>query len=472
MKINKHQNKKTNLLSSIFACIALAFLLSACWSKNISTPYYTQDTAYYCGAASAQMTLDSEKINIYENQMTLYNYIHPHNLCDGWATDPEGLKDVLNRYYPSGHFYIDAANSANDGIKHIAYTIDRYGVPPVSLIYGCGHWVVVRGVYSDKQPRHASGSFSVYGFWVNDPWYGASSLGENKYIDINSWKSDYFTGCDWCARSGKRYISVLDPSPAPSSIKMLLPKAAPRRNSILSVDEVVVNVEDYLEIFMNDDKFSNQFENAPEVIGESTINTPVLVRRSDKRRDAYYIVPLSTNGMTNCAVLIDAYSGGLKEFSFVKKPISYLPKFDVKAAREIFIDNVLTLNIKPESGFDYFHEEEILPALNFDFNVKETIVSQLEFQGRGMSAQKKGGRALVLINDSNLIYQRVDVTRKDIMINNMELIWEPSLENQNQYYPIWEVSGRINSSKQSILGYMDLDGTVYEKKEINMLKGI
>jgi hypothetical protein len=465
MRKQKQTRSRLTLAWLIVTCLATLIILSGCWIKNIDTPYYTQDNSYYCGAASAQMILDSDKIGIYEDQDILYDdYIHPHNACStGWATDPEGLRYVLNLYYPAGYFYVHKPLDADTGIKKIAYTIDKYGVPPASLIYHCGHWVVVRGTYTDVQPTKAIGSFAVYGFFVNDPWYGATSLGENKYIDVNTWKDDYFTGCSgWCAASGTRYISVVDPSPVPP-LELILPKSAARRDIIISESEAKEKVAQYLKILMEYEEFRKNFDVSSDVLQESAINTPILVQRSDKKEDAYYIVSLSQDEMTNGAILIDAYSGQLKELSFVSEPINYVPKFEVDKATSMFKRSVLEIKV----------ESDLLPLLKQEPS-KQSLLKQARMPQPLLNQREKAlpSPTYETTAKTDITYRELDISANDVRVTKMELVWEPGLEAQNPYYPIWEVKGSIGSLKQDrVLGYMDLDGQVFDNKKLMTIKG-
>lgn len=464
MRKQKQTRSRFTLAWLIVSCLVTSIMLSGCWIKNIVTPYYTQDTNYYCGAASAQMILDSDKIGIYEDQDILYDYIHSHNACStGWATDPEGLRAVLNLYYPAGHFFVHKPLDADTGIKKIAYTIDKYGVPPASLIYDCGHWVVVRGTFTDVQPATASGSFAVYGFFVNDPWYGTTSLGENKYIDINTWKDDYFTGCSgWCAASGTRYISVVDPSPVPP-LELILPKPAARRDVIMSESEARKKVAQYLKIFMEYEEFRKNFDVSCDIMQEFGISTPILVQRSDKTEEAYYIVSLLQDEMTNGAVLIDAYSGQLKEFSFVSEPIDYLSKFEVDQATAMFKRSVLEIKVEPE----------LLPLLKQETSTRSLLIQERIPQPLLNQREKAlPSPTFEATAKSDITYRELDISANDVRVTKMELVWEPGPEAQNPYYPIWEVTGSIGSLKQDrVLGYIDLDGQVVDNKELMTIKG-
>ncbi len=411
-------------------------VLAGCWTKNITTPYYTQTTSYYCGAASAQMILNSQNLGIYvASQDTLYNYIHSHNICTGWASDPRGLSDVLNHYgnshTPPAYFVAYTPSSQDDGIKKLAYTIDHYGVPPASLVYGCAHWVVVRGVITDVQPT-SSPSYTIYGFFVNDPWYGTNSLGENKYVTINSWKTDYFTGCEWCGSgTGNKFISVVDPEP-PQAINLQFPKILERRAQIISAREAQDFAAEAMKQFESQKEYQKGFTEPLEVMRASKIGTPVLVKRSDRQQDAYYIVPLMRGNLTSGAILIDGYSGQLLEATYVKKPVEYTARLMPDKARELFRKNIPTLRIRPE----------LLKEIQ--------IPGRISFSSEAQAAEN--------IREMKTI-QQLNIKPSEVNVTSMELVWEPSADSQNPYYPLWRATGTIRNVKEArVIGYMDFKG--------------
>jgi hypothetical protein len=440
--------------------VALAVIVAGCWIKNIDTPYYTQETSYWCGAASAQMVLGSEKIDKYVSQTTLYGYINPRNVCTGWASGPQALADALNHWYPAGHFFVSALSDQDDAVKKIAYTIERYGVPPVSLIYGCGHWVVLRGAYTDVQPTTSS-SYTIHGFWVNDPWYGSTSLGENQYVDVSYWRSSYFTGCDWCAREGTRYISVVDPDPPPT-VQVVYPRVRPRQDRIVGPDRILEYAREYREQFVSLADRDEQFTRAREALERTEMATPILVRRSDRKDAAYYIVPLNRGEKTSAAVLLDAYSGQLLGASYAPRPIRYLADLEQEPARDLFERRLPTLEIRPE----------ILRELE----VEEGTVGELERRPEGMIRREilrpDVLRADILRPDvarelravaEIRTFDRMDIRREQVQVTRLELVWEPSLESQNPYYPLWQVQGRVQDSRESTLAYVNAKGDVFSR---------
>jgi hypothetical protein len=431
----------------ILAFIGITAFVSSCWLKDIDTPYYTQTTSYYCGAASAQMILNSEKLGIYvASQTTLYNYIHSHNnsCSTGWASDPVGLTAVLNHYAnshtPPAYFAVNSPTSQDEANKKLAHTIDRWGVPPASLIYGCGHWVVVRGVFTSAQPISAS-SYSIYGFFVNDPWYGTNTLGENNYIESNTWNTDYFTGCTWCGLTGgARYISVVDPE-APPTVTIIPVKVLQRRQQLISANEAQEFARTAIKQFEEQKEFHQKFAEAVGIMRTSTIGVPNLVQRSDRQKDAYYIVPLTKKGRTAGALLIDGYSGQFKAATYVRRPIDYVRKFRIKDVSSKFKRQILNLKIRPE--------------ILSDLSIRRTVA----VAGAKEAAQLQ-------------TYRQMKLKATDINVERFELVWEPSEESQNPYYPLWKVTGTVKGVREArTLGYLDFKGRAFhEIQKIEKLK--
>jgi hypothetical protein len=380
--------------------IALVLLVTGCWLKNIDTPYYTQDTNYYCGAASAQMVLDSDNLGIYVSpQSDIYNYIHSHNICGGWASDPEGLKDALNHYAAGAAWFNWYAPTDQDaGNNKMAQTIDQFDVPPIALIYGSAHWVVVRGVYTSAQPT-TSPAYDIYAFYVNDPWYGATTLGENRYIDVRTWNDDIFTGGSWCGAPGSpRYISVVDPDP-PTRAKISYPALLERRPDVFKLGEIQERTANFFEKILASKPLAEHYD--PETLKKlslATIGEPKLVKRLDRKRDAYYTVPLiaqdgQKGSLVQGAILFDAYSGQFKEMSVVADAVPYLMVDNREYALKIF-------------------------------------------------------------------YKAFDMRSKGVeKVTSFELVWMPSQQSKSPFHPIWEAKGMTKySDKPVVLAYMDQAG--------------
>src|SRR5579859_6276361 len=123
------------------------------WTTDLGIGYHQQDTDYYCGAAVAQMILDSIGAGLLD-QNALYASNHSHNTQSGWSTDPDGLHYTLNDLKPASfdnYFVTYRSDSEIDGSQKIVYTLWHYGVSTGTLVLGCGHWIAVRGVSTDVE---------------------------------------------------------------------------------------------------------------------------------------------------------------------------------------------------------------------------------------------------------------------------------------------------------------------------------
>jgi hypothetical protein len=117
------------------------------YQENLQVAYHQQDTEYYCGAASAQMVLDSIGTGLL-GQGGLYTDNHNHSrdesqLTDAWgnpilwATAPDGLEWTLNDREPGGYTFVAYALSSEDTIsRKIAWPIEHYSVAPCALVMG------------------------------------------------------------------------------------------------------------------------------------------------------------------------------------------------------------------------------------------------------------------------------------------------------------------------------------------------
>ena len=444
------------------ALVAIVLFAAACWVKYIDIPYYTQETSYWCGAASAQMVLDGDPMNKFVSQTTLYNYINPRNVCTSWASGPQGLTDALNHYKPSGYYFeVTALSDQDEAVKKLAYTLDQYGVPPISLIYGCAHWVVVRGVITDVQPT-ANPSYTIYGFWVNDPWYGSTSLGESEYIDISDWKSSYYTGCTWCARTGSRYISVVDPDPPPE-VQIIYPEVRQRRDNPLEKREILELATEYRLQFRSEPHSREQFSKANEALDGTQLGEPLFVRRTDREQSGYFIVPMNRGELTSGAMRLDAYSGQLLGVTHTRRPIRYEADLRQDPARDLFKRKLPTLEVRPE----------VLKKVRPD--LERTSMSA------ALRPIRSPVRQPVVRPDTTRMskvrefptFDRLEIGAQDLRITRMELVWQPSDESQNPYYPLWSVEGTVRGLDRSqVLGYVNPKGDVLSRlTPVSPLKG-
>jgi len=296
------------------------------WMKHTGCRYHTQDTGYYCGAASAMMILAEIGVPYSAlDQDDLYTSNHDHNAkTTGWATDPYGLKYTLNDRRPSSAYYfvVHKPTSEVQGTRDIVYTLHKYNVSPAVLVYGCMHWIVIPGVQTDVEPVPGT-TYTVEGFWIHNPVYYASSpppphnatdgcgsggaLGNsNDFVTYAGWQSTYFTGCNYDDPAGSpQYISVCDPDVRDIELPLR------REKKFLADGRKLIDPKRSIE-FANrglDEYRLREDKRVAEIFEKSKPGKAQPVARLDRPNTYYYLAPWETAEGTTALVQVDARFG-------------------------------------------------------------------------------------------------------------------------------------------------------------------
>lgn len=309
------------------------------WMIHTGSRYHTQDTGYYCGAASAMMILAEIGVS-YNNldQDDLYTDIHNNNAqTSGWASDPYGVRHVLIDRRPSGFvntFVVHKPLSEVEGTRDIVYTLHKYEVSPAVLVYNCRHWLVVPGVETDVEPVSGA-SYTVQGFWLHNPVHYSSSpppphnatdncgtggsLGvSNEFVTYANWQSLYFTGCDYDDPSGNsQFISVCDPDVRDINLPLR------REKKYLSDGKRILNPDQAIKLCEQGLDDYNLFESkrTSEVLRGSKPIKPLLVQRLDRLNSYYYIIPRETSNGVVAFTQIDARFGLFQGLRLLERPL-------------------------------------------------------------------------------------------------------------------------------------------------------
>lgn len=384
------------------------------WIKNTGCKYHTQDTSYYCGAATAMMVLAEIGVPYGSlDQDDLYTSNHDHNVKAGWATDPEGLKYTMIHRKPASFtntFVIYRAASEAEGSRKILDTLRTYGVSPIVLVYGCAHWIAVVGVQTNVNP--ATGPYTIDGFWVNnsvhednEPHSGSDVCGtggshgvENQWVSYNSWKNTYLTGCNYDSPTGAlQYISVCDPStpkidlPTQKEIVRYFPgeRIAPGKEILVALQKEIKRMS------LFDTK-----QLSPLKRGEFA--SPLLVRRMDMRRTYYYLAPCIEAGHVIGYAQVDALFGNLEGMVTLQKPAPMVVTDPLKLVKSL-------------------HRRKI------------ELLSE------------KG---------------RIRLNAKDLKVSST-LVWKPCRQAYSPHLPFW----RINAG--SFIFYQRIDGPIFSQLTLN-----
>ena len=404
-------------------------------SNNV--PYHQQDTDYYCGAACAQMVLESLGAGILD-QDDLYAENHSHNQKDptvNWATPPDGLTMTLNHHAPAvpspavphapPYFVIYPNIMSEDAIsRKIVWTIYHYKVAPVALVYGWDHWIVVTCYEASADPTsYADTSYTISAFHVNNPWPPVPSFylppappppappphsgtdgcgtGGNRgiadeHISYSTWQSTYMTGVPNGYWKGQ-FIAVCDPDPPVARHGIALP---PRT---YASGEMLIPSGRALELTQTALKDYGLADRPAwkEALGRSKAEAPVLVQRLDRTNDYYYIIPYVTAaGELLAMASINARLGNYRQSVLLPGP-----------AKNLFT----TLDRKAALGL---------------------------VAGKKLELGDRLGRIIV---------------RNEVLCQFPTLVWQPCLESLSPYYPFYMVT--VGSHRI----FIRIDGQIFTK---------
>jgi hypothetical protein len=304
--------------------------------KDLRTPYHQQDTSYYCGAACAQMVLDTLGAGLIE-QDELYADNHSHSTTEsGWYTAPDGLQWTLNNLQSRRYFALDALDTEDAISRMITWTIHHYGVAPIALVFGSAHWIVVRGYTASATPKSSTDTaYAIDSFDVNNPEPPTPSPGPppphsrrdgcgsggsrgvaNEHVSYTTWQADYMTGVGGGYWGGK-FVAECDPSPPPERLPSERIEVPRRREAagLLSSDTAAGRAREALreQGLVGRDDWS-------EALKGVRAGAPILVQRLDRLDSFYWIVPMTRARRTAAAVSIDARSGEYRQAIRVPEP--------------------------------------------------------------------------------------------------------------------------------------------------------
>lgn len=397
--------------------------------ENLTVSHHQQDTSYYCGAACAQMVLQSIGAGVVD-QDDLYTDARNHTSeLASWYNPPDGLQWVMNDRRPAGFggWFALYALSTEDAIsRKIVWTIHHYQVAPIALVYSGDHWIVVRGYEASAAPTGSTDtSFTITAFEVNNPWPpvpGSSpppppppphSVGDgcgtggnrgvaNEHVAYATWQSSYMTGNVYGTAWNAKNVAICDPDPPPEHPGRVAPQVKRLSGEQLispkeAVDLATAGIRQY---------GLHQKKGWREAFKNRKPLTPMLVQRLDRTDSFYYIVPFEgRNKAAVSAVSVDARFGDYRQSIAV-----------------------------PEGGSGLIVAEEANVVL------KRLI-------GRRLDLEEPLGRLRV---------------RKEALCLYPMLVWRPCRESLSPYYPFHMLTvGDLRI-------YVRIDGHVFTKLHIDI----
>lgn len=205
--------------------------------RRLAIRYHQQDQPTYCAAACQQMVLHTlyndnwaygpdplTKLNQFDLQATNVS----NTAAPFWGTDPEALTRTLNQYSSElgdkksfSKFKVFTSSDPEYISRLMVWSIQKYGVPAVALIWGSLHWVVVSGftttdgcvprtwddshyeidklVFNDPRPRRKQSvphgtQVALHSERLDECGQGGQWGNKDQVIPYKTWLEDYFVG--------------------------------------------------------------------------------------------------------------------------------------------------------------------------------------------------------------------------------------------------------------------------------------
>jgi hypothetical protein len=309
--------------------------------ETLTVPYHQQDTDVYCGAACAQMVLESIGAGL-QAQDGIYTDERNHtNELASWYNPPDGLQWVLNDRRPAGFggwFALYSLATEDAVSRKLCWTIHHYQVAPIAMVYKGDHWLVVRGFEASAAPADSGDtSYTISAFDVNNPWpptpsfyapampppapppphSGTDGCGSggtrgvaNEHIAYGTWQSTYATGNKYGTLWKGRYVAVCDPDPPAERPGAQAPGIRRASGETLLKPEVAVK-NALAGLRRHGLPERNDWKAA---LTDAEPGAPVLVQRLDEIDSYYFIVPFKRQrkGVT-AAVAVDARFGDYRQ---------------------------------------------------------------------------------------------------------------------------------------------------------------
>ena len=428
---------KSTLLSLVALTVVITSVFAYYWdADNTIFTFAYQETMNYCGPASAWMYLNFIK-NKYSlsitlpSQSDLNSYGNSQNITEDPNVDPRGEAWNLYHYPPSGYYYNDwAYSTATNGLKGAAYTVAKYEEPIVSTVYGGLHFVLVRGVSADSNPYTNYPNATINAVYVADPWDpdygniipGQGALGQNTYVTASTWTSNYFTAFnyeytvdEWTGNwvTVERDNSGSYPGGMSGAVVDMMASGLP--------DKDVPNTQNPLP--SNDPKAGY----APPAVSHDYDQLD-----SGIAADAEKPIPISDS-----QDVVAIAEQAVNKLNFATKP-----GFD-KAFANSIPGTPIFVHSKSSNFPDYY----LVPFLQDGKTSAVVMVGIKDGQGYFMESTYTDQPLAQYPFVSEVAAKQVGQQRfgvQDFSISNASLVWAPSKENTQPFYPLWEIQSGSN----------------------------
>ncbi|HYN06354.1 MAG TPA: C39 family peptidase [Vicinamibacterales bacterium] len=140
-----------------------------------AVPYHRQEGEDFCGPACLLMVIEALG-QPSRTQPSLYDDAHDHGAEDPqawWASPPDGMEWALENRAAMSKSTLEVVTFKTELpiTRRLVWSLFQHSVPPIALVYGWDHWVVVVNYDISRNPTGPSDSgYEIRALEIHDPW--------------------------------------------------------------------------------------------------------------------------------------------------------------------------------------------------------------------------------------------------------------------------------------------------------------
>lgn len=327
-------NRLLNTILVFYTVLSLAsFAWADHWASSV-VPLHGEEALTWCGPATAQMIMEGYPAGgCTETQTNIWGSILSYKVEAMWDTDPAGLRGaMLNLCPPPAGTWSIYHETDPAVIMHSAAKWMTNNSYPVAILLNTSshntitshkeHWAAIQSIKTDLDPTTNS-TVNLKTVVIVDPGVPYTTTPSPQWISGSDWYSTEFQPVDPLIKLGSAYINEYVAIIEPPEIKgrALAPLEVMTGNLILPGDVKKYVVRELKENGLYEMEAFRALKKLKPV-------EPLLVNRNF---GGYYLVPFTRGGAAgpaSAAVLINAYTGSLKQVKIYGEPVKFITKDD------------------------------------------------------------------------------------------------------------------------------------------------
>ena len=177
-------------------------------------PFRRQEGADHCGAACLQMVIESLN-QPSRTQQSLFEDAHDHGNEDPkelWFSPPDGMEWAFEQRAAVSRSLLDLVELTFEMAltRRLVWSLFQHSVPPIALVYGRDHWVVVADYDLNGTPTGPTdNNYEIKAVHIHNPWL---SEGEDdpppdalpEIVPLDDWLTTYLEPVEKGHWQGKR----------------------------------------------------------------------------------------------------------------------------------------------------------------------------------------------------------------------------------------------------------------------------